>query len=96
MPESWAEVLFFEWKRVAVIIHTGAKPWLPEQGKDIKNQLSKLWRMLRLGVDTSMLKDRYLEFAVVPNAGNGWHLLLKQGCIALNEVDAAGLDSVKQ
>jgi hypothetical protein len=92
MPASEAEVIFFEPKRVAVIIHTGAEDWSKKQHDSTEGQLSKLYRMLRLGVDTSKLRDRYLEFAVVPDRGMGMHLLLKDGRISLEDVDAVDLD----
>jgi len=92
MPESAAEVISFQPMRVAVIIHTGAEDWSDKQRASTGGQLSKLHRMLRLGVDTSKLKDRYLEFAVVPDRGKGMHLLLKDGRIALEDVDATELD----
>jgi len=67
----------FERDAVAVVIRTKTGKWSREQEMATRTQLSKLHRMLRLGVDTSMLEDRYLEFAVVPDKGKGMHLLLK-------------------
>jgi hypothetical protein len=95
MPEAEAEIVCFEPKRVAVIIRTGRQEWSLEQFKAARRQLGKLHRMLRLGVGTSMLTDHYLEFGVVPDRGKGVHLLLKDGRIAVKEVDAAGLDCIR-
>jgi hypothetical protein len=92
MPEAEAELRAFEGKKVAVVIHTGKAEWSTQQMDATGNQLGKLYRMLRLGVGTSMLKGHYLEFAVVPDKGKGMHLLLKNGKIKLAKVDAAHLD----
>ncbi|MCY2928834.1 MAG: hypothetical protein NTV86_04945 [Planctomycetota bacterium] len=92
MPEAEAEVVCFQPKKVAIIVRTGTRKWSVEQQKATRNQLSKLQSMLRLGVGTSVLKDHYLEFAVVPNKGRGVHLLLKKGKLAVKNVDASSLD----
>jgi hypothetical protein len=92
LPEAEAKVVIFKPKKVAVVIRAGATRWSKEQTAATKKQLSKLHRMLRLGVHTSMLKDRYLEFAVVPRRGKGMHLLLKDGKIKVATVDSSRLD----
>ncbi len=47
MPESEAEVVMFQPKKVAVVVRTGTQEWSPEQRDDTRKQLSKLHRMLR-------------------------------------------------
>jgi hypothetical protein len=86
MPGAAAQVTSFENDKVAVVIRTKMGKWSDEQQKGTLIQLSKLHRMLRLGVDTAMLKNRYLEFAVVPENGEGNHLLLKNGKISIGAV----------
>ena len=94
IEEGNAEILAFNPDKIAIVIRTGDENWTGEEQCDsAKRQLSKLHRMLRLAVDTAELKDRYLEFAVVPKNGTGVHLLLKNGKIKLAKVDPAKLDS---
>lgn len=93
IEEGHAEILAFGPNRIAIVIRTGNEKWTSEQYASAERQLSKLHRMLRLAVDTAELKDRYLEFAVVPENGEGVHLLLKNGRIKLSKVDPADLDS---
>jgi len=93
IKEGHAEILAFDPDRIAIVIRTGDERWTPDQYASAKAQLSKLHRMLRLAVDTAELKDRYLEFAVMPENGKGVHLLLKNGKIKLSKVDPANLDS---
>jgi hypothetical protein len=96
MPEASAQVASFEQDRVAVVIRTKKGKWSNDQLTATHNQLSKLHRMLRLGVDTAMLKDRYLEFAFVPDKGEGMHLLLKNGRIAISPVKDMIFDHLKK
>jgi hypothetical protein len=91
--EGEAEVRFFEPHRVAVVIWTGDEAWSQKQTQAAHGQLSKLYRMLRLGVGTAVLKDKYLEFAVMPKEGRGVRLLLKGGKIKLTRVPKSKLDS---
>ncbi len=95
MPEAEAEVVMFQPKKVAVVVRTGTRKWSDKQRDTTRNQLSKLHRMLRLGVGTSMLKDHYLEFAVIPDSGEGMHLLLKNGEIVVEDVAASAIDCYK-
>ena len=92
VPTAEAEVIAFGSKKCCVVIRTGKKTWSTDDWKGVDAQLSRLHCMLRLGVDTSMLKGRYLEFAVVPDKGEGKHLLLKGGRIRVEKVDAAHID----
>jgi len=93
IKEGHAEIRAFDPNKIAIVIRTGDENWTPKQYVSAEKQLSKLHRMLRLAVDTAELKDRYLEFAVVPENGEGVHLLLKNGRIKLSKVDPANLDS---
>ena len=88
-----AEIRAFRPDKIAVVIWTGESKWSARQREAAIEQLNKLRRMLRLGVGTAALKDRYLEFAVVPKSEEGVHLLLKSGEIKLSEVTASKLDS---
>lgn len=92
LPEAGAQVVFFNPNQIAVVIQMGKESLSSEQMKVTEEQLGKLYRMLRLGVGTSMLKEKQLEFAVVPDEGKGMHLLLKNGKILLEEVENGKLD----
>jgi len=95
LPAAEVQVTHFQPKRVAVIVRTGREKWTREQQSATRHQISKLHRMLRLGVGTAMLKDHYLEFAVTPDSGRGMHLLLKDGKIAFKNIDAESIDCRK-
>jgi len=80
--EAEAEVIEFGPKRCDVVIHTHGT-WSKDDFEEIEGQLGKLYRMLRLGVGTSMLEGHYLQFAVVQQDGTGKHLLLDKERIEL-------------
>jgi len=88
VPEAEAEVIAFGANKCRVIIRTGSKAWSEEDRKGVEAQISKLHRMLRLGVGTSMLKGREMEFAVVRDDGNGMRLILDGGRISVEKVAA--------
>lgn len=86
VPEAEAKVIAFGPDKCRVVIRTGPKVWSIEDRKGVEAQMNKLLRMLRLGVDTSMLKGRELEFKVVHDDGTGMQLLLDGGRIRVEDV----------
>lgn len=92
IPAANAHVHAFDANRVAVVIQTPDGAWSNEQHEGARHQLQKLYRMLRLGVGTVALKDRYLEFAVGPAKGKGTHLLLQKGAITLVDIDMMNIE----
>lgn len=86
VPEAEAKVIAFGPDKCRVVIRTGPKAWSNEDREGVEAQMGKLLRMLRLGVDTSMLKGRELEFTVMQDDGTGMRLLLNAGRISVENV----------